>query len=193
MTGTPPCGAGFPLPSGTPETDIKHVRRLAIFIKANGNFVDAASKLTFHIANDDENNAGRELQENETPDTVIEEYVDRGSQLVGRGGGPLDFSIAKKCYIVLKLEGDFWEFNLDCGVSTKLDLKGRYYELVPHSRKGRVVAISFCARAPEPENLADLVRHAINLHVDFLDHGGTGGTLRRLPVIIDPDVENRGG
>ena len=35
--------------------------------------------------------------------------------------------------------------------------------------------------------------HSINLHVDLLDRDRDGNIIRRLPIVIDPDVKNPGG
>lgn len=183
------------LPPGMPEADIAHVRRLTLYIKAGGEPDQPVTQLTYNILSEDADDNGFEIPENETAEDVIEKFLDTGSPFVGLAPGPLDFAIAKKCHIVLRLAGNFWEFDLKGGVTTKLELNGRYYRLIPHSRKGRVVAVSFCAMTPDLDksNPADRTRHAINLHIDFLDYSGPGGALRRLLVIIDPDVENRGG
>ena len=57
-----------------------------------------------------------------------------------------------------------------------------------HEVGGRVRGISFCARTPLPEGGdGSYVRHGVNLYVDFLQD------TFQLPVIVDPDIENKGG
>lgn len=185
--------SALPLPSGTPENDIRHIKLMALYIKSAGPADGPTPALTFHIENTEGGIPGHELRSGETPEGVIAGFVE-GSMPVTRNPTPLDFPISKKCYIVLKLEGDFWEFDARDGVTTKEDLGGQYYRLIPHSQGGRIAAVSFCARTPFPDRPAedDRVRHSINLHINFLDRDANGN-IRRLPVIIDPDVENRGG
>lgn len=67
----------------------------------------------------------------------------------------------------------------------------RYYHLRGHAPSGSPVrCVSFCARQPVRKiNASGNVRHGINLYVDFVQ--GQDPVLR-LPVMIDPDIENKG-
>jgi hypothetical protein len=190
---------GETLPTGTPEPDILHVKRLSIYARSSSDAVGDTNALTFHIAHSagDDPIDGYELKDGETAETIIKLFLatTRGPALLP---SPLDFPIGKKCYVVLKLVGDFWEFDLHDAVTTKQKHGGdRYYQLVPYpDANGRLAAVAFCAKTPfkgsrDLNNHTDFILHGINLSVRFISEDLKRGQLR-LPVIIDPDIENRG-
>jgi hypothetical protein len=198
---------GEPLPTGIPEPDIKHVKRLSIYARSSANAAGDATTLTFHIDHQPEKGSspgddpidGYELQDGEDADTIIKTFLTTSRHDAALLPTPLDFPIGKKCYVVFKLVGDFWEFELDDAVTTKQKHgNDRYYQLVPYpDAKGRLAAVGFCVKAPfkgsrDLSNHTDFIRHGINLAVRFISDDPKRGPLR-LPVIIDPDVENRGG
>lgn len=192
----------YELPEADPEPDIKHIKQIAIHVEAvtvpdpsTGNPVAKTIKFVPTYLNDG-NGSGQQVDPAKV-DQEIENFIDRAPTAIGPTRGPLDFGIVHKCYIVIRLDGDFWEFSPEDAVTTKKEhANARYYNLRTHERLGRIVAVSFCARDPLklPSPGQTGVKHGFNLHLDFVERDPvTNQVTRRLPVIIDPDVENRGG
>ena len=169
-----------------------YVKRLLIYMTAVGD--SPVSELRFHIQGYEEvdqgDNPGKSVN-GASIDELIREFVEDTSHFSPPAEfvpTPLDFSIAKPCVVVLKLIGDFWEFSpTRPPVRTKDQHSDeRYFGLKAHG-SDRVKAISFAAKEPLPPNNGKFQRHGLNFYVDFLQHG------KRLPVMIDPDVVNKGG
>lgn len=192
----------YELPEADPEPDIKHLKLIAIHAEAvpipnpsPGDPIVATLKFVPTYLNDGTNGAGQQVDPTKV-EQEIENFVDSVPAAIGPTRGPLDFGIVHKCYIVIRLDGKFWEFVPEGAVTTKKEhANARYYNLRTHERAGRIVAVSFCARTPlKLTNPAQTgVKHGFNLHIDFVERDASGQVTRRLPVIIDPDVENRGG
>lgn len=112
---------------------------------------------------------------------------------------PLDFAVYEKTCIILRLVGDFWSFRHDHPATTKRNLGNHYYNLERHELVGSTIqtpartsdfqCISFFCGLPclDGQN----VRHGLNLHVDLVMMAN--GNEERLPIVIDPDIENKGG
>ena len=194
----------FELPEGDPESDIAHVKKISIQLEAitgkNGAIAPVVQALQFvpQYYDDGEDGAGAHVGANpEAIQAAISGFIGRNPPATEPVGGPLDFGLVYKCYVVIRLEGQFWEFARENAVTTKQQhANARYYNLRTHSRDsdGRISAVSFCARTPLRlwDQGGTGVKHGFNLHVDFVERARDGSVIRRLPVIIDPDVENRG-
>jgi len=185
----------YELPDLPPANDIRHVKRLWIYLTSDGQ-QGWLENLHFRIAphtGDDDSIHGKGVGSVGEAVDLINDFARASGpevhQLVQRT--PLDFAIGKKCFIALKLYGNFWEFSRRSAgaVRTKDDFDRRYYRLRLHENSGRSACVSFCAE--EPENHVNKVRHGINLYVDFIRT--ENGEVLRLPVTIDPDIENKGG
>lgn len=100
----------------------------------------------------------------------------------------LDFVVRKPCCVILKLIGSYWEYTPNSMyVSTKREYPdGKYRRAFPLlDNNGRIAAVGFFVEYvtnPDHARTCD----GLNLYVDFLQRD------RRLPTIIDPDVENKG-
>ncbi|WP_010545046.1 nucleotide synthetase [Sphingomonas elodea] len=100
----------------------------------------------------------------------------------------LDFVVRQPCCVILKLIGDYWEYTPNSlYVSTKHEYPdGKYRRAFPVlDNKGRIAAVGFFVEyvtPPQDRRTCD----GLNLYVDFVHD------TYRLPLIIDPDVENRG-
>ncbi|MCP4616639.1 MAG: hypothetical protein GY844_09385, partial [Bradyrhizobium sp.] len=186
-----------------PEPDIAHIKKISIQLEAAtrdnaGRPLVQALQFVPQYHDDGEDGAGAYVGANpEGIEAAISGFVELDPPATEPVSGPLDFGLVHKCYVVIRLEGQFWEFARRNAVTTKqAHANARYYNLRTHIRKGddRISAISFCARTPL--RLWDAngtgVKHGLNLHVDFVERARDGTVIRRLPVIIDPDVENRG-
>lgn len=191
------------LPEDDPEIGINHIKKISIRVEANttpntppGDPIAHTLKFV-NTYYDDEDGGGQTVNNPDDIDDIINQFVAEGVPLVSRFSGQLDFPLKYKCYVVIRLEGDFWEFIKDNPITTKKPhANARYYNLRVHEHGGRLSAVSFCARAPlkQPIGGGPGVKHGINLHIDFVERDPvTNQVTRRLPVIIDPDVENRGG
>jgi hypothetical protein len=111
---------------------------------------------------------------------------------------PLDFQVGPRTLVALRLHGDHWEFQSAAGgIRTAEKQGGTPWLSHPMGLAldgGRVVEVAPDARCRclcfiTGEDGPPLTK--TNLHINFLDT--QGGKLRRLPVIIDPGVENQGG
>ena len=183
----------YELPPNSPELDIVHIKRLSLYVTSDDDM--PASSLKFNIlgytVEDRDETGGTIVPAGQFPQAEIDAFIDDpglGAPSLVRTS-PLDFAIQKKCFITLRLVGDFWRFSaVRPGVTTKSrHADSRYYGLVPHSRNGVIKAITFCAKTPREASNGAYVRHGINFYVDFMQDGMI------LPVIIDPDIENKGG
>jgi hypothetical protein len=117
---------------------------------------------------------------------------------------PLDFCISDVSRVVLRLLGNFWRFSDEpAAVTTKSKLSGKYFDLRRHKLDANnqtsdadpdedCRCVSFFTMDPDDYRLRR--RDGLNLHVDFigLDQSGQIDLSRLLPVLIDPDVENKG-
>lgn len=185
----------YKLPDGAPETDIVRIKRLSIYMTTDG--ATPTMDLGFHIQGyteaDENEEGGKLIPAGSAPDRWIDEFLRDDTIRPAISPTPLDFSLQEKCFVVLKLIGNFWEFsNRHDAVTTKNShADRRYYNLRGHAlSNGPVRCVSFCARQPVRKNSGgNHVRHGINLYVDFVQ--GVNDILR-LPVIIDPDIENKG-
>jgi hypothetical protein len=185
------------LPNYAPENDIRHIKRYWIYLTGSADSRNWLTDLKFYIVGhtsaDEDGSGGTPIGSIVQADAKIKEFLEADgpetSHFVERT--QLDFAIEKKCFIALKLFGDFWEFSprSDGAVRTKDDLDRRYYRLLRYRFNNRAACIAFCAQQPEEEWKGE--RHGINLYVDFLEPRGRDRL--RLPVQIDPDIENKGG
>ncbi|HEV7660679.1 MAG TPA: nucleotide synthetase [Allosphingosinicella sp.] len=182
------------LPDGDPEQDIKHLKRLSIYLESDS--LIPARKLRINIlgytAADRDESGGTVVSPGKWPVTQIDEFLAAPSLGMDAvlPASQLDFPIQAKCFVTLKLVGDFWQFsNIRDPITTKeKHADYRYYGLRTHRIGGRMAAFSFCARKPQPEqDNGSYIRHGINLYIDFLQD------TFQLPVIVDPDIENKGG
>lgn len=189
------------LPKGSVKNDIKYLKRYSIYAQATG--TDPVSSLTFEIYGytkaDRDESGGTVVASAEKAYELIEEFLD-DADMEGRlteQRTPLDFALQKECLIALRLIGKFWEFSPGPHYIKTKDPHGdeRYYYLNPHTRGGRVTGVSFFAKEPLKKPTTNPhVRHGINLYIEFqqTDPNNSSKTLR-LPVIVDPDIENKGG
>ena len=172
-----------------PDQGIRYLKRYTIYVKSDN--LTPAKKLRFEIIGytkeDRDESGGTPVSSVAKAYELIDVFLkdDRLQADLVRPDTPLDFAIQEPCIITLKLLGDFWEFSTANQVKTKdVHQDDRYYYLRPHTRSGRIAAVSFCAKDPLPAG--DNQEHGINLYVDFLQD------LLRLPVVVDPDIENKG-
>ena len=186
------------LPRRAPANDIRHIKRYWIYVKAAHDGRDWANDLGFYITghtpeDDDDESGGTRIGSISEGAERIQEFLEADHPTYERIGSQtqLDFAIQKKCFIVLRLYGNFWEFQNRSGgaIRTKDDHDDRYYRLLRHEIGGRGACVSFCADTPEDRRWN--IRHGINLYVDFKQ--SRNGQLLHLPVVIDPDIENKGG
>jgi hypothetical protein len=186
-----------PLGPGPRAPDIKRLKRYSIELRARLAPNSDVENLTFHLVrHKDETDAidkkgGWEVASTQAAEVLVDEFASAVGIADDRGTPtPLDFPIRKPCVVALRLMGDFWRFAETDAVKTKEDYKDgqkhRYYGLRSHGDH----AVSFCTLEPihkdpaKPKGEA----HKINLYVEFIDD------QRRvtLPVILDPDIENKG-
>lgn len=115
------------------------------------------------------------------------------------GRTPLDFPVYGKTCIILRLVGNFWSYRYTDPATTKRNLGNHYYNLRRHAFLNGTIqdpqptsdfqCISFFSG--EPCDDAINVRHGINLHADLVMM--VNGNEERLPIVLDPDIENKGG
>jgi hypothetical protein len=183
----------YALPHGEPDPDIRHIKRFAIFVESDGG--TPVSQLRFRIsgftAEDEDDSGGTVIDASKSVSDYIDEFLASDELVRPLERTPLDFALQNKCHVVLKLMGDFWEFSRVRGPITMKEEHSdkRYYNPRAIEVDGQVRAVLFSTAQPLPAATGTMknVRHGFNLHIDFVD-----GDLR-LPVLIDPDIENRGG
>ncbi len=195
---------GRRLPRGNP-TNYQYNYTRCFYIYATGSGRPHLGDLQFRIISMEE--AKREWGNPRRAgewETFAEKLMS-GYHPAARGATPLDFCVSDVSRIVLRLLGDFWKFSdAPAAVTTKLDQGGMYFDLRRHmpDARGHLVdagprdpcrCISFFTR--EPADYRDERRDGMNFHVDFIELNLEGRVYgsNLLPVIIDPDVENKGG
>lgn len=101
--------------------------------------------------------------------------------------GPLDFNVAKNCYVVFELSENLknWQFRAQDPITTKADLEDVYFDLHTKfdSDDGTCCLVYFSVRLRQEKRFDN-----INLHIMFKnDADGT-----TIELIFDPDIPNPG-
>jgi hypothetical protein len=179
-----------------PPSSINLVKRFQIYTSGAGG--QTLEDLQFHIEGFEEvdrvGNGEPVTAENDFT-KIVRDFVVAPPNIqavVARATTPsptqLDFVVREPCCVILKLIGNYWEYTPNSMyVSTKREYAdGKYRRAFPLlDNNGRISAVGFFVdhvTNPEHARTCD----GLNLYVDFLQGS------RRLPTIIDPDVENKG-
>ncbi|WP_310497615.1 nucleotide synthetase [Sandarakinorhabdus sp.] len=197
-----------------------HVKRFVLFTTsqsgADGDNIDLQFRIRPYTDNDEYDLPGTPLAGTSLQNLVSEmcarppfttEGTPRDNGLVEPT--PLDMDITQPCYVVLYLHGGYWTFDMKGGkdaIKAKKKPDGDFSHSKKYGKpKGwvceggaarewratdkvvQVLSIQCDKPGAKPQNgKGDL--HPFNYYVRFLGPNGL-----ELPIIIDPNVENRGG
>ena len=200
-----------PLPADGDPPPWDRVLRISVFITADWRRSSGlVSGLKFHaigFSRDDRDpdKLGRPADAQvrdlllETLLEVEEPYVagsrDRDAHLED---SPLNYQVGPRTLVALRLHGEHWEFQSAAdGIRTaepQGDAPWLSHPIGMALKDGAVVEVPGtepcrCICYITGKDVPALTK--TNLHINFLDT--QNGQLRRLPVIIDPGVENQGG
>jgi hypothetical protein len=197
--------SAYPLPGLPGPRAHDHVLRYSIYLTLPaGSGTDPVTALDWHIVGftqaDRGLGRGTPATDADTTEKLIAEFL--ASTEVARpdaDGKPpaladtlLDFTTFGQQLVVFRLVGDLWQFAAP-GITTKSPQKASGYAGLVGYRltdcgveefadASRCRAVSF-----EVSKAIAKGTTAVNFHVDFVD----AGSKRLLPVIIDPDGDNR--
>lgn len=185
----------FPL-SILPPSTIQLVKRFQIYTSSTGG--NPLQDLQFHIEGFEEVDRvgnGQPVTSDDDFTKIVRDFViappnvqTAAARLTTPAPTQLDFIVREPCCVILKLIGDYWEYTPNSMyVSTKREYPdGKYRRAFPLlDNNGRMAAVGFFVEyVANPSHVRTC--DGLNLYVDFLQGE------RRLPTIIDPDVENRG-
>lgn len=189
----------YPL-SVYPPSGINLVKRFQVYTSSSGG--SPVQDLQFHILGYEEvdriGNGKQVTAENDftkivrdfvlAPANIEPQLPTPGHATPGTVPTQLDFVVRQPCCVILKLIGDYWEYTPNSlYVSTKHEyVDGKYRRAFPLlDNNGRIAAVGFFVEyvtPPQDRKTCD----GLNLYVDFVHEN------YRLPLIIDPAVENRG-
>lgn len=149
-----------------------------------------------------------------TEQTILTSVASGASTYLGQIGSltrRLTLNVAQPALIIFRLSKDLdWQFSHDCSpislgeqASSANSPSRKYYANarridsngngIPDDLDGCMVACFDCDGAGLTKLGGTGFSHPINLHVDLVDRDRDGKIVRRLPIIIDPDVKNPGG
>jgi hypothetical protein len=189
----------YPL-SVYPPSNIQLVKRFQIYTSSGGG--SPVQDLQFHILGYEEVDRvgnGKQVTAEDDFTKIVRDFVlapaniepqppTPGHATPGTVPSQLDFVVRQPCCVILKLIGDYWEYTPNSlYVSTKHEYPdGKYRRAFPLlDNNGRISAVGFFVEyvtPPQDRKTCD----GLNLYVDFVHEN------YRLPLIIDPAVENRG-
>lgn len=198
-----------------------YVKRYYIYAKAkNTGGGEAVEQLSFHMGLLDPSLdgpdspgvvfAGKSLAAHVAALSGVNPFL--GEKGLEQDVTPLDIAISAPCYVIILLYGSFWKFSAENAGKKIRRIKakkgggpshsGRYGQLkgwnlptagggeatqMPDNQPAQVVSMLCGKPETKPNGAPKGKMHGFNFYVTL--NGGNGD----LPIIIDPNVENRGG